>query len=81
METPCSDRSAPERVPLIGIPTPADFIKARGSIDRSPDAAYMAATDPMPHTKHTPLASREAPIHGPREMPNALAATDASPAS
>ena len=32
----------------------------------------MAATDPMPHTKHTPLASREAPIHGPRTMASGL---------
>ena len=30
MGTPCSDRSTSKRVPLIGIPTPADFIRARG---------------------------------------------------
>ncbi len=43
--------SPPERAPLIGIPTPTDFIRARGSSNRSADAAYMAATDPMPQTK------------------------------
>jgi putative transposase len=46
--TPCSNRSADERVPLIGTKATADFHQGAQSTCCNPDAVYMAATEIMP---------------------------------
>jgi len=46
--TPCSDRSAFERVPLIGTKATADFHQGAQPPCCNPDAVYMAATEIMP---------------------------------
>jgi len=46
--TPCSNRSASERVPLIGTKATADFHQGAQPPGCNPDAVYMAATEITP---------------------------------
>ena len=53
--TPCSNRSARKRVPLIGTKATADFHQGAQPPCCNPDAVYMAAAEIMPASTDTPL--------------------------
>ena len=53
--TPCSDRSAPRRAPLIGTNATADFHRGAQPSCCNPAAVDMAAPEIMPALTETPL--------------------------
>ena len=52
--TPCSDRSAVKRAPLIGTKATADFHQGAQSPCCIADAVYMAVTEVMPDSTENP---------------------------
>ena len=66
--TPCSNRSATERVPLIGTKATADFHQGAQPPCCNPDAVYMAATEITPASPERPLpcASHPYTVQGER---------------
>ena len=59
--TPGSNRSALERVPLIGTFAVADFHQGAQSKHCNFDAVYMAAADQVPASTEKPLPRRSHP--------------------
>ena len=55
LRTPCSNRSALQRVPLIGTFAVADFHQGVQSKYCNFDAVYMAAADQVPASTEKPL--------------------------
>ena len=66
--TPGSNRSAFERVSLIGTVAVADFHQGTQSKHCNFDAVYMAATEITPSINRKALAPREPSIHGSSPM-------------
>lgn len=69
---PCSNRSARERVPLIGTRATADFHQGAQPSCCNPDAVYMAAPEFTPASTETLLPRGSHPYMVRETMANAL---------
>ena len=70
--TPCSDRSATKRVPLIGTEATADIHQGAQPPCCNPDAVYMAATVTMPTSTEKPLPRGSHPYRVQEQWSNAI---------